>query len=399
MATAADYVGKGCPFCGAVDSIETDEVRGEAACVNCATVVAMGLEENVATRYEKDATHADVDRDNDWDGNGGVGRATARGGGLTRDEAAAAAAGVLRRTATGAAAHGGNLGPFGDAAPYGRTRLHPRMSGQLEALFRLSRRHDEAILRDAVALAKHLVGFRRERGIRVEHQTEVSAACLMLAAERLGHPIPLAEMRVLDGSLKDVESRRQEVVEAANMGAEMAALAAKYVPNLILYYVQLQQLPLIHYERPCLALVEAMRVCERTAAVGAAGLAAAVEAEKAVMAVLLARAEPRLQWPGKPQQPADPNNEPPRATLYTGFASSAHLQPARVEKLMRVAERAVPLIEPEFARLMRTPAFAVTAVVHHTEEVTPASAPANASVDAPHTRKRRRSRSATPPTA
>ncbi|KAG5482915.1 hypothetical protein LSCM1_06952 [Leishmania martiniquensis] len=360
MATAADYVGKNCPYCGAINSIETDEARGEAACVDCATVVAMGLEENVATRFEKDATYADVDRGGDvgWDleRGGAIGRATAKNAGLTREEAAASAAGLLRRST--AAALGASASPFGDTAKYASTKLHPRMSGQLEAFFRLSRRCDEAILRDAIALAKHFVGFRRERGVRVEHQTEVAAASVMLAAELQGQPIPLSEMRVLDGTLKDVESRRQEILEAANLGEEVALAAKKYVPNLIHYYVRLLQLPLIGYEMPCLALFRAIRQCESKPDPGASELAMFVEAEKVVMAVLLARTEPRLQWPGKPPLPVEPS----RATLYSSFASSAHLQPGRVEKVMRVAEKAVPLIQLEFGRLMQMREFATTAV-------------------------------------
>ncbi|KAG5509138.1 hypothetical protein JKF63_06147 [Porcisia hertigi] len=420
MATAADYVGKNCPYCGAIDSIETDEARGEAACVNCATVVAMGLEENVATRFEKDATYADVDRggDNDgWDPENGnaMGRATAKNAGLTREEAAAAAAGLLRRP--NAAAQGTSAGPFGDTAKYAKTKLHPRMSSQLEVFFRLSRRYDEAILRDAIALAKHFVGFRRERGVRVEHQTEVAAASLMLAAERLGQPIPLSEMRVLDGTLKDVESRRQEILEAANLGQEMEQMAKKYVPNLIHYYVQLLHLPLIHYEMPCLALFHAIRQCENKAIPGASDLAVFVEAEKVVMAVLLARTEPRLRWPNKPLPPSDPNAEPPRATLYSSFASSAHLPQVRVEKLMRVAEKAVPLIQPEFDRLMQMPEFetattrtrgeTVANIPPPTQGGSTAGAPLkleSGMTDAPSVqksagagRKRSRSRSATPP--
>ncbi|GET87301.1 hypothetical protein, conserved [Leishmania tarentolae] len=413
MATAADYVGKNCPYCGAIDSIETDEARGEAACVNCATVVAMGLEENVATRFEKDATYADVDRGGDvgWDPeNGGViGRATARNAGLTREEAAAAAAGLLRHPNAGASAI--SAGPFGDTAKYAKTRLHPRMSAQLEVFYRLSRRRDEAILRNAIALAKHFVGFRRERGMRVEHQTEVAAASVMLAAEHLGQPIPLSEMRVLDGTLKDVESRRQEILDATGLGQEMAGMAKQYAPNLIHYYVRLLQLPLIHYEMPCLALFRAIRQCEGKPDPGASDLAAFVEAEKVVMAVLLALTEPRLRWPNKPPPPTEPS----RATLYSSFASSARLQPVRVEKLMRVAERAVPLIQPEFERLLQTPEFA-TAAIHNmggavvkmsvmTEdtkpytpvksEPIPTSAPSVLSSAEGH-RKRSRSRSITP---
>ncbi|CAJ1020792.1 putative Transcription factor IIB C-terminal module 1 [Leishmania utingensis] len=418
MATAADYVGKNCPYCGAVDSIETDEARGEAACVNCATVVAMGLEESVATRFEKDATHADVDRggDADWDveNGGAIGRATAKNAGLTREEAAACAAGLLRCPMT--AVQGTNAGPFGDTAKYAKTKLHPRMSAQLEVFFRLSRRYDEAILRDAIALAKHFVGFRRERGVRVEHQTEVAAASLMLASERLGQPIPLSEMRVLDGTLKDIESRRLEIIDATNLREEMAQMAKKYVPNLIHYYVQLLQLPLINYEMPCLALFHAIRQCENKSDPGASELAVFVEAEKVIMAVLLARTEPRLQWPNKPLPPTDPSAEPSRATLYSSFASNAHLQPVRVEKLMRVAERAVPLIQPEFNRLMQMPEFTTAAVRAVGEAVVnafvkteeykstapvksesmPASAP-SAPNSAGAGRKRNRSCSPTPP--
>ncbi|CAG9571538.1 conserved hypothetical protein [Leishmania major strain Friedlin] len=417
MATAADYVGKNCPYCGAIDSIETDEARGEAACVNCATVVAMGLEENVATRFEKDATYADVDRGGNvgWDpeNGGAIGRATARNAGLTREEAAAAAAGLLRHP--NAAASVTSAGPFGDTAKYAKTRLHPRMSAQLEVFFRLSRRHDEAILRDAIALAKHFVGFRRERGMRVEHQTEVAAASVMLAAEHLGQPIPLSEMRVLDGTLKDVESRRQEILDATNLGEEMAQMTKQYAPNLIHYYVRLLQLPLICYEMPCLALFRAIRQCESKPDPGASELAVFVEAEKVVMAVLLARTESRLQWPNKPPPPADPSAEPSRAILYSSFASRAHLQPARVEKLMRVAERSVPLIQPEFERLMQTPEFAVAAVHTMGEAVVsmtaktedtksyapvksdpiPTSAPSAPNI-ARGNRKRSRSRSTTP---
>ncbi|KPA75089.1 hypothetical protein ABB37_08767 [Leptomonas pyrrhocoris] len=358
MATTADYVGKNCPYCGAIDSIETDEARGEAACTACATVIAMGLEESVATRWEKDVTFADADRE-DWrdaenSGSGSSGRATAKNAGLTREEAAAAAAGLLRRPTQ-------STDSF-DAAKYEKTKLHPRQSRALEALFRLSRRHDEDILLDAMALAKRFVGHRRERSVRVEHQTEVAAACLMLAAERHGQPIPLGEVRVLDPSLKDVESRRREVIEETNLRDEVGKLDKKMVPNLIHYYLQLLQLPLVRYEQPCLALFKAIRNCEATNDAGAAELALLVEAEKVVMAVLLARTAPQLRWGNKPTAAPDPAAEPPAATLYSSFASSAHLQPQRVQKIMRVAEKVLPRLAAEFHRLIVLPEFATATV-------------------------------------
>lgn len=358
MATTADYVGKSCPYCGAIDSIETDEARGEAACTECATVIAMGLEENVATRWERDATFTDVDRedwrDGDYGGGGEMGRAKAKNAGLTREEAAAAAAGLLRRSTQSA--------DSADLAKYERTRLHPSQSRALETLFRLSRRNDEGILQDAIGLAKRFVGYRRERSIRVEHQAEVAVACLMLAAELRGLPIPLSEIRVLDPSLKDVESRRNEVVEETGLRTEMAALEKKMVPNLMRYYIQLLQLPLVRYEQPCLALFQALRICEGKGDPRASELALLVVTEKVVIAVLLARTEASLRWPDKPPAPADPSLEPPPATQYSSFASSAHLQPQRVLKIMRVAEKALPLIVEEFNRLIVQPEFATTAV-------------------------------------
>lgn len=411
MATAADYVGKNCPYCGAVDSIETDEARGEAACTNCATVIAMGLEENTATRWEKDATFADVDHE-DWhdstdnrnNRNSEMGRAKAQNAGLTREEAAAAAAGLLRRPT--------RANEFFDMTKYSKTQLHPRQSRALETLFRLSRRHDELILQEAIALAKHFVGYRRERSVRVEHQIEVAAACLMLAAEHHGQPIPLGEMRVLDPSLKDVESRRHEIIEETNLRAEMAKLEKKMVPNLIHYYLQLLQLPLVRYEQPCLALFRAVCNCERKDGAGAAELATLVEAEKVVVAVLLARTEPQLQWANKPTSatPADPSAEPSLATRYSSFASSAHLQPQRVQRIMRAAEKMLPDIVDEFNRLVKRPEFATATIRKMGEAVDFAPLPAAAPVVEPKAEetakgkpeattgtKRSRSRSSSPP--
>ncbi|KPI83902.1 hypothetical protein ABL78_7051 [Leptomonas seymouri] len=353
MATSADYVGANCPYCGAIDSIETDEARGEAACTECATVIAMGLEENIATRWEKEATFADVDRD-DWrdaEGSGNeIGRAKAKNVGLTREEAAAAAAGLLRRPTQSS--------KFFDTAQYGKTKLHPRQSRALETLFRLSRRRDEVILQEAIALAKRFVGYRRERGVRVEHQTEVAAACLMLAAEHHGQPIPLGEMRVLDPSLRDVESRRHEIINEANLSDEVAKLEKKMAPNLIHYYLQLLQLPLVHYEQPCLALFQAIRNCEVQHGPGAVELAALVEAEKVVMAVLLARTAPQLQWANRPPVAAEPS----AATVYSIFASNAHIQPQRVLKIMRVGGMVLPSIVEEFNQLIVLPTFATATV-------------------------------------
>jgi hypothetical protein len=375
MATAADYVGKNCPYCGAVDSIETDEVRGEAACTECATVIAMGLEENVATRWEKDATFADADRD-DWrnqdDNRNEIGRAKAKNAGLTREEAAAAAAGLLRRPAHSA--------EFFDTSKYEKTKLHPRQSRVLETLFRLSRRQDEVILQEAIALAKRFVGYRRERSMRVEHQAEVAAACLMLAAEHHGQPIPLSEMRVLDPSLRDVESRRREIIDETNLQAEVAKFEQKTVQNLTFYYLQLLQLPLVRYEQPCLALFQAIRNCEAKNDPTAAELALLVEAEKVVMAVLLARTSPQLHWSNKPTAPPDPAAEPPLATLYSSFASRAHLPPQRVQKIMRVAEKVLPSLADEFHRLMATPQFATATIRKMGEavELKPVAAPSAA---------------------
>lgn len=358
MATSADYVGKNCPYCGAVDSIETDDARGEAACTECATVIAMGLEESTATRWEKEMTYFDADWDKtaeDGANSGGaMGRAKAKNAGLTREEAAAAAAGLLRRAPTSADAF--------DPARYDRTRLHPAQARTIETLFRLSRRNDDAILHRATSLARVFVGYRRERSVRVEHQTEVAAACLMLASEMEGQPIPLAELRVLDPALRDVESRRHDIITETKLGADMARVEKKFVPNLIHYYLMLLQLPLVYYEQPCLALFQAIRNCELKSATGVSELALLVEAEKVVMAVLLARTESSLHWPKKPPGPADPSSEPPAATLHSSFAAKAHLQPQRVQKIMRVADKALPLLVAEFDRLMVLPEFATGVV-------------------------------------
>lgn len=368
MATVDDYIGKICPYCGATDSMEADEARGEVACVNCASVVAMGLEENVLTRFNKDATFADADQDA-WDPEVGggkegvsVGRATVRTAGLSREEAAAAAAGVLLRSVSAT--------DSSEAAKYAKTTLHPRMSRQLENLFRLSRRCDEAILRDGIEIAKYFVGYRRERSVRVEHQNEVAAACLMIAAELRRLPIPLAEMRVLDSSLKDIESRRHEVLQDTKMTAKVERVKSQFVPNLIRYYIELMHLQILRYEKPCLALFEAIRICAaKTDDSRVSELTLLVEAEKAVMAVLLARTEQSIQWSSKP--PYNPATDPPVATVHSSFAASAHLQSQRVTRIMRAAEKPLQLITEEFSRLILLPAFASTDVI------LPGSAPAS----------------------
>lgn len=356
MATVDDFVGLNCPYCGAVDSLETDEARGEVACTECARVVAMGLEENVLTRFNKDATYDDVDHHagdaenadatafgalggtGEGSGGGRLGQASSSTG-LSRTEAAALAAGVVGPLSRDANSEAAQL------ARYAKVQLHPKMRRQIDNLCHVSRRSEDVVTR-AVTIAKQYVGYRRDRGLRLEHQRESAAACFLLATEMCGQPVPVAELRVLDPSIGDVESCRRDVVAATKMDAAEKQLREVFASNLLRYYIRLLHLQMIRYEVPCLALLEVLKQLPQVE------MAQLVDADRAVIAVLLARMEPSIQWEGKP--PYDAAIEPRPDVARASFASSAHLNAQRVHKLVETAQRFLPEIRTRFVTQLAT---------------------------------------------
>ncbi|KEG09617.1 transcription factor IIB [Trypanosoma grayi] len=311
MATTSDFVGKNCPFCGAVDSLQTDDALGEVACTECALVVAMGLEENALTRYNKDATYDDVDRHREGDEMN-----------PSSSSAAAAAAG-------GAAMGGASLGGVNLA----KVTLHPAMLNCIRGLQKKSGAPEQAIGR-AVDIAKHVVGGRRARGQRLEKQQDVAAACFMIAAEQLNHPVPLAELRCLDASLGDVEYRRAEIVKETRMEEEERRLKSVFVDNLLTTYLLKLGLQVSLYMPHCKRLLEALRHVEALAYVGVV--------DRVIMSLLLARTSRSFQWEGKP--PAHQSNNsgavggaPTTEALYANFAAKAHLDVGKVKKVMQTA--------------------------------------------------------------
>jgi len=377
MSTTDDFVGRDCPLCGAVDSLETDEARGEVACTECAKIVCMGLEESLQTRFLKDATFEDADNraspqssspDQVWSTRVG------RTGTMTRQEAINA----LRRSGAspldGKGDHFGPSGPNGrslSASPamieetYRRTILHPRVTQRLEAFCKLSRRPAELLLPRATAMAKHFIGVRRARGDKVDKLFETAAACVLLAAEQVGLPIPLAELRTMDPTIGDVEVRRRDIITETKRTEEFDVhLRSLFSKHLIRYYIRLLFLQRSAYETACGALLEAVQSLVPTTS----ELAQLVDAERIAGIVLLARTDHRLQWPSHPSYLPSGSFDgildhdlveeqskkvelftPAEATaFYQNFANLAQLPPARVLKIMEMMTALVPKLGPIF---------------------------------------------------
>eukprot|EP00796_Vickermania_ingenoplastis_P001304 gene1304-754_t len=352
MSTTADFVGRDCPLCGAADALETDDVRGEVACTACAKVVVMGLEESVQTRFLKDATFEDADRhaaddpsaSTVWSATGGT------LGAQTRQDAAAA---VHRRAGTSSA-----IAASAVEEQYRKVLLNPRLKSTIEALGELSRRQSDGIIVRAIALAKHFVGGRRARGEKVDRLPETAAACFLLAAEQLGTPVPTAELRCMDPTVNDVDTRRQEIIRETNRTQEFINLSAVYAINLIRYYIRLLHLQRSAYEPACVALHEALKSLMTTRT----DIAQLVEAERVVAAVLLARTEPSLSWADKP--PYLPDEQIPLLTVYDGFAEKARLPPARIRKVMQLVTGCLTQIRPIFEAAMHQHSLTQTGITH-----------------------------------
>lgn len=371
MSTADDFVGRNCPLCGAIDSLETDDARGEVACTECAKVVCMGLEESLQTRFLKDATFEDADQhaDPDSSSSGKVfSHATGRMGALTREEAAIA----LHRIGASAYHNHDSSGQNADtfiASPeaieesYCRTILNARVTQRIEALCRLSRRPMELLHPHATALAKHFTGARRARGDKVDKHLETAAACVVLAAEQVGFPIPLAELRAMDPTIRDIEVRRRDIISETKRTEEFdVRLRSVYAKNLIRYYIRLLYLQRSAYETACEAIFDAVQALVPTTS----ELAQLVEAERVAGVVLLARTDSRLQWPTRPIYSAssscshslenDPEDEEETevftpasaAAFFQDFAKLAQLPPARVLKVMEIISSVVPKVIPVF---------------------------------------------------
>lgn len=377
MSTTDDFVGRDCPLCGAVDSLETDEARGEVACTECAKVVCLGLEESLQTRFVKDATFEDADNraspqlsspDQIWSTRLG------RTGTLTRQEAVNA----LQRS--GAASQQGNYGSDGQGGvnssslstspaaveeTYRRTVLHPRVTQRLEALCKLSRRPVHLLLPRATAIAKHFIGVRRARGDKVDKLFETAAACVVLAAEQVGLPIPLAELRMMDPTIRDIEVRRRDIIAETKRVEEFdVQLRSQFSTNLTRYYIRLLYLQRSAYEVACEALFEAVQTLVPTTF----ELAQLVDAERVVGVVLLARTDRRLQWPSRPsyspstavvgvsendwmkerREEEETFTPAAAAAFYQNFAKLAQLPAARVLKVMEIMTSFVPKLVPVF---------------------------------------------------
>ncbi|KAH9600664.1 Transcription factor IIB [Trypanosoma melophagium] len=333
MATTADFIGKNCPYCGAVDSLQADDALGEVACTECALVVAMGLEENALTRFNKDATYDDVDRHREPD-NDGFGTETSQS--------------ITASALSSSAGVGGSSG-----VNVSKVTLHPAMLNCIRGLQKKSAVQEQVIGR-AVDLAKHVVGGRRARGQRVERQNDIAAACFMIAAEQLNHPVPLAELRCLDASLGDVEFRRSEIVRELHMEEEERRLKACFVDNLLTTYVLKLGLQVSLYLPQCKRLMEAIQHVDAFTRVGTV--------DKIIMALLLSRTSREFQLDGKPplvkgssisgsSTGNSGNNALSTETVYANFAAKAHLDAGKVKKLMQMTTDNLNAIMKEFDAL------------------------------------------------
>ncbi|EPY23397.1 transcription factor IIB [Strigomonas culicis] len=334
-----DFVGRNCPLCGAVDSLDTDEARGEVACTECACVVAMGLAESEQNRFVGDATFEDVDRKNaTFESDGGQG-AVAGSAAVTRSKAVALAAGARREERAPQAS--------GGSSKYAKTNLHPKMRDIMDVLCE-SIKSGDVVRYKAYELARHFVGQRRERGHRVDQLEETAAACFQLAAEMHRRPVPLAELRQMAPSLKDVESRRKEVVREVGLGEVDRQLRQDFAPNLIRFYIRMLHAQMAKYEAACIALAEAVKGAASTS--DSRELATLSEVDRCVAAVLLARTSTQVTWEGKPRY--DPSQEPPLATAYDSFAASANLNATHVRRVMATVTGQLRLITPLFEKAM-----------------------------------------------
>lgn len=117
---------------------------------------------------------------------------------ISRDTAAARAAGLLgsvdnpNKKAGNSSFSSPSLASTSSSrfAQYDKTKLHPRMRQYIEALCRLARRGEDVTLQ-ALRLARVCVGYRRDRGVKIEHMNEVAAACVLVATELCQQPLPL----------------------------------------------------------------------------------------------------------------------------------------------------------------------------------------------------------------
>lgn len=341
MSTPGDFVGRDCPLCGAENSIETDDVHGEVACTSCAKVIAMGLEESLSTRFLKDVTFDDADNHASRDDVGAVwSMSGGRSAPLTRSEAVEAAQGLTGDKLASTMSTGGL------EKQYRRTVLHPSMNRRLETLCRLTRRPEESVLREAVLLAKQFVGVRRARGEKIDKMNETSAACILLAAERLAAPIPLAELRLIDPTVRDVERRREDIIRELQLQKEYENLREAFPLNLSRYYMRLLHLSRDAYENAVIALYSVIQSLVDSHP----EIAHLVEAERIVAAVLLLRFDRRLHWPERPKYSnSEMSSSSALKEQYEGFASLAQLPASRLFKVMESVSRVVPAMQAPFA--------------------------------------------------
>ncbi|RNF25374.1 transcription factor IIB [Trypanosoma conorhini] len=316
MATTADFVGRNCPHCGAIDSLETDDALGEVACTECALVVAMGLEENALTRYDKDATYEDADKHR------------------AREDTTASTLHALSASSSAMGPPGGDMLP--------KVALHPAMLNCIRSLQKKSGVPEQAIGR-AVNIARRFVGGRRARGQRVGKQQDVAAACFMIAAEQLSHPVPMLELRQLDPAIGNVEYPRAEIVKETHMEDEELRLKAVYVDNLLTVYLRKLSLQLSLYMPRCKRLLEAV---QRVDALRSAGVV-----DKIVMSLLLTLTSPSFEVERRPPLPAARSSGVGRGTetVYANFAAKAHLDVGKVKRVMQTALQHLQAIEEAFA--------------------------------------------------
>ncbi|ESS68139.1 hypothetical protein TCDM_03110 [Trypanosoma cruzi Dm28c] len=319
MATTADFLGKNCPHCGAIDSLETDDVLGEVACTECAIVVAMGLEESVSTRYDKDATYDDVDRHR------------------KREDMSVSTPHALSLSSSASKTPGGDT--------TGKIILHPAMLNCIRGLQKKSALPEQVIGR-AVELARRFVGGRRARGQRIEKQQDVAAACFMIAAEQMSHPVPLAELRHLDAALGDVEYRRAEIVKETQMEEEERRLKAMYVDNLLTIYLRKLSLQLSLYMPRCKRLFGVLHHVDSLSEVGVV--------DRIIMSLLLALTSRSFQWEKKTPVVNTTGNSVIGSTnspeaICANFAAKANLDIGKVNKVMKTANENLQAILAAFA--------------------------------------------------
>ncbi|CBH14228.1 hypothetical protein, conserved [Trypanosoma brucei gambiense DAL972] len=312
MSTTTDFVGRNCPHCSAVDSLQTDDVMGEVACTACALVVAMGLEENVFTRYNENATYEDVDHHRERNAN---------------PTAATSAAGSL----SAADPH--------MSSTSSKVVLHPTMLNCMRGL------HKKAVLPEPVLdrgieLARAFVGGRRARGQRVERQPDVAAACLMIAAEEAQQPLPLAEVRCLDSSLGDVELRRADIVRELHLEDSERRLRDTFADNLLVKYILKLGLQVSLYLPHCKRLLTALGRVE--------ALAGLTVADRVTTALLLARTAQTLSWEQGTHISKGKECDLGMEAIYANFSSKAHLEVTKVNKIMHLAVDVLPLIQAAF---------------------------------------------------